>query len=67
MEKYKPIRQLMADGEFSKALDHLIRILQKNPARKFLNFYMKISLIKEVNLCKLIAPEELAHAKFFLK
>lgn len=25
MEKYKPIRQLMADGEFSKALDHLRR------------------------------------------
>ena len=34
MEKYKPIRQLMADGEFSKALDHLVRILQKNPDDK---------------------------------
>ena len=34
MEKYKPIRQLMADGEFSKALDHLARILQKNPDDK---------------------------------
>ena len=32
--KYKPIRQLMADGEFSKALDHLVRILQKNPDDK---------------------------------
>jgi len=31
MEKYKAIRQLMADGEFSKAQDHLVRILQKNP------------------------------------
>lgn len=31
MERYKPIQQLMADGEFSKALDHLVRILQKNP------------------------------------
>ena len=36
MEKYKPIRQLMADGEFSKALDHLVRILQKNPDDKVL-------------------------------
>ena len=26
MEKYKPIQQLMADGEFSKALDHLVLI-----------------------------------------
>ena len=34
MEKYKPIRLLMADGEFSKALDHLVRILQKNPEDK---------------------------------
>ena len=34
MERYKPIRQLMADGEFSKALDHLVRILQKNPEDK---------------------------------
>ena len=34
MEKYKPIRLLMADGEFSKALDHLVRILQKNPDDK---------------------------------
>lgn len=32
--KYKPIRQLMADGEFSKALDHLVRISQKNPDDK---------------------------------
>ena len=31
MEKYKPIRQLMAEGQFSKALDHLSRILQKAP------------------------------------
>ena len=31
MEKYKPIRQLMAAGEFRKALDHISRILQKNP------------------------------------
>jgi hypothetical protein len=34
MERYKPIRQLMADGEFSKALDHLVRVLQKNPEDK---------------------------------
>ena len=31
MEKYKAVRQLMAEGEFSKALDHLVRILKKNP------------------------------------
>ena len=31
MNKYKPIRQLMAEGEFRKAMDHIARILQKNP------------------------------------
>ena len=34
MEKYKAIRQLMAEGEFRMALDHLVRILQKHPDDK---------------------------------
>ena len=34
MEKYKAIRLLMAEGEFRKALDHITRILQKNPQDK---------------------------------
>lgn len=29
--RYKSIQQLMADGEFRKALAHLSRILQKKP------------------------------------
>lgn len=34
MEKYKAIRLLMAEGEFRKALDHITRVLQKNPQDK---------------------------------
>lgn len=34
MEKYKPIQHLMVQGEFRKALDHLERILKKNPGDK---------------------------------
>ncbi len=31
---YEPIQQLMADGEYRKALDHLSRILRKRPDDK---------------------------------
>ena len=44
MEKYKPIRQLMADGEFRKALDHITRVLQKNPQDK--------ETLKLENICR---------------
>ena len=29
--KYRAVQQLMAEGEFRKAMDHLARVLQKNP------------------------------------